>query len=258
MRAKTFYRPTSLEDAYSKWKENPNNVLLAGGLWLKKMGREYDTLIDLSSLKLDVITDDQNYVYVGSMTSLRSFEISSTIKAIGGGMLSFATSEIMGVNFRNCATIGGSIMGKFPFSDVICALLPFDVELTFYPKQTLTLEEFINQKGKIDGILVSLRIKKETSKGYFKKIKTTALDFPLINIAMIKRDDDIYLSVGSRPMIACLIKLSKFIQKDKMIEDVAKSIVEDLSFADSFNISEQYRKDLCRVYIRRFLEEVNS
>ena len=38
LRAKEYYRASSLEDAYNKLKENPKNVIVGGGLWLKKTG----------------------------------------------------------------------------------------------------------------------------------------------------------------------------------------------------------------------------
>ena len=41
-------------------------------------------------------------------------------------------------------------------------------------------------------------------------------------------------------------------------EEVANIAVEELMFADSYNISKEYRKDLTRVYVRRGLEEVNK
>ena len=40
MRAKNFYRATSLDDAYRKLSENPKNAIIAGGLWMKKLGSE--------------------------------------------------------------------------------------------------------------------------------------------------------------------------------------------------------------------------
>ena len=46
LRAENYYRATSLEDAYKKLNENPKNAIVAGGLWMKKTGLQYATLID--------------------------------------------------------------------------------------------------------------------------------------------------------------------------------------------------------------------
>ena len=55
MKAKSFQRVSSLEEAYKLVKESPRNRIVAGGLWLKKGNAEADTLIDLSNLGLDML-----------------------------------------------------------------------------------------------------------------------------------------------------------------------------------------------------------
>ena len=112
LRAKNYYRATSLEDAYSKLNENPKNAIVAGGLWMKKTGLQYDTLIDLADLKLDRIYEQGDKIHVGAMVSLRDFETSPIINKLFSGATAFAVREIMGPAFRNGATIGGSIYGR--------------------------------------------------------------------------------------------------------------------------------------------------
>ena len=57
LRANNYYKAKSLEDAYAKLQENPKNVIIAGGLWMKKTGLSYETLIDLSELGLNKIEE---------------------------------------------------------------------------------------------------------------------------------------------------------------------------------------------------------
>ncbi|HNX16542.1 MAG TPA: FAD binding domain-containing protein [Bacilli bacterium] len=259
MRAKNFYRASSLDDAYRKLLESPKNSIIAGGLWIKKLGQSYDTLIDLSLLGLDQIVDSGPFIKVGSMVSLRSFETSPLIKHICGGIASTAAGEIMGVNFRNLATIGGSIFGRYPFSDVITALLTLDVTLEFYPEQKMSLEEYLNYRGKVQGILTSIDIKKEEGTCFYKKVKTTALDFPLVNIAVSLRNNHHYIAVGSRPMIASLAKQAmKDADLGKDSKQVAKQAISEYLFADSISIGKDYRREIAEVYVRRGLEEVSK
>ena len=140
MKVNEYYRASSVEDAYRKLQEDPKNQILAGGLWIKKMGQSVNALIDLSTLGLNEISETKDEVIVGSMVTQRDFENSNIVRNLFGGSIAFAVREVMGVNFRNIATIGGSIMGRYPFSDVICGLLPYDVTLEFYPKQEMSLE----------------------------------------------------------------------------------------------------------------------
>ena len=259
LRANEYYKAKSLDDAYKKLNEDPKNAIIAGGLWMKKTGLQYNVLIDLSELHLNEIKEDQSFVYVGSMVSLRDFESSPIINKLFGGVTAFAVREILGPAFRNTATIGGSVFGRYPFSDVVAGLLPLDVELKFYPEQKMSLEEYLNYRGKLNAILVEIKIKKEQGKAFFKKIKANALDFPMINFSIVKRNNKHYIAVGSRPMIAALAyKAMEAADKGASYEEVAEAAVNELQFLDSSNISKEYRQDLARVYIRRGLEEVNK
>lgn len=260
MKVNEYYRASSLEDAYQKLQASPKNAIVAGGLWMKKMGQSYDSLIDLSKLGLDKISETKDEVIVGSMVTQRDFEDSKIVSFLFAGAPAFAVREVMGVNFRNLATIGGSIMGRYPFSDVITGLLPYDVELEFYPAQKMSLEEYLNYKGKLNAILVAVHIKKGEGKGFFKKVKTTALDFPIVNIAVAKVNKEYRVVVGARPMVAARsYKAMEYLNNGgKDFAKAAELAVEELSFMDNKDASKEYRVDLAKVYVRRGLEEVSK
>ena len=260
MKVNEYYRASSLEDAYQKLQASPKNAIVAGGLWMKKMGQSYDSLIDLSKLGLDKISETKDEVIVGSMVSQRDFEDSKIVSFLFAGAPAFAVREVMGVNFRNLATIGGSIMGRYPFSDVITGLLPYDVTLEFYPAQKMSLEEYLNYKGKLNAILIAVHIKKGEGKGFFKKVKTTALDFPIVNIAVAKVNKEYRVVVGARPMVAARsYKAMEYLNNGgKDFAKAAELAVEELSFMDNKDASKEYRVDLAKVYVRRGLEEVSK
>lgn len=259
MRAAHYYKAKSLQDAYVTLKANPKNAIIGGGLWMKKLGQNYDTLIDLSDLGLNQITEDKDNIYVGGSVTLREFETNGSINKLFDGQIAFGVREIMGPAFRNMATVGGSIYGRYAFSDLVCALLPLDVTVELFPENKMTLEELLNFKGRIDGIVTRIVIKKENGRGYFKKVKTTALDFPLINFCIVKRNGKHYISVGSRPMVAALThQAMEAADNGKPFDEVAEVAVNELTFGDSTLISKDYRIDLTRVYVRRGLEEVNK
>jgi len=258
LRANNYYKASSLEDAYKKLKENPKNAIVAGGLWMKKTGLQYDTLIDLSELGLDQIKEEKNVIRVGAMVSLRDFENSPIINKLFSGATAFGVREIVGPAFRNSATIGGSIYGRYPFSDVIASLLPLDVKVKLYPEQELSLEELLNYRGKLDGIITEILIRKEEGKGYFKKVKANAVDFPMINFSIVKRGGKNYIAIGSRPGVAALARKAMEEADKGNYEKAAEIAAEELQFLDSSNISKEYRQDLTKVYVRRGLEEVNK
>ena len=255
MKAKSFQRVSSLEEAYKLLKESPRNKIVAGGLWLKKGNADVDALIDLSLLGLDKIEDKKDYVEVGAMVSQRQFEKSELVPQ----MARDAVKSIMGPAFREIATIGGSVYGKFGFSDVITGLLGYKVDLVFYPENVISLQEYVKKPGFFDGILTHIRIYKEQLKGFFKKVEITALDYPILNVAVTK-GKEYRVVVGSRPLVALRCEKAEAYLNDggKDFEKAAQIAVEELKFGDSIATKGEYRKQLALTYVRRGLEEVNK
>ena len=255
MKAKSFQRVTSLEEAYKLVKESPKNKLVGGGLWLKKGGAEVETLIDLSLFGLDKIEDKKEFVEVGAMVTQRQFEKSNLVPE----MAREAVKAIMGPAFRNIATIGGSVYGKFGFSDVITGLLGYKVELVFYPETTISLADYVKKPGFFDGILTHIRIYKEDLKAFFKKVEITALDYPILNVAVTK-GKEYRVVVGSRPLVAARCeKAESYLNKGgKDFAKAAEIAVEELKFGDSLATKGDYRRQLALTYVRRGLEEVSK
>ena len=51
--------------------------------------------------------------------------------------------HIVGVQFRNCATVGGSIWGRFGFSDVLTMFLALDTEVELFKGGRVCLWDFV-------------------------------------------------------------------------------------------------------------------
>lgn len=257
-----YYRATSLEDAYEKLVEHPKNTIIGGGLWLKKLNATVETLIDLTELGLDGIEQTANHIVIGAMASLRSIEKHAAIKDLGNGFLSQAIGSIMGVALRGQATIGGSLAGKYPFSDLITPLLTMDVVLRFYPDERLTLSEFLQRRGKTQGILTHVLIRKEKIVAFFKKVANTELDFAILNIAISHREDDTRIAIGSRPGVGQLaMSANDYLSKSHQvgrdeIEHAAQLVLDDISFMDTNAASADYRRTLAVAYVKRGLREV--
>ena len=255
MKAKSFHRVSSLEEAYKLVKQSPRNKIIGGGLWLKKGGAEVDTLIDLSLLGLDKIEDKKDYVEVGAMVTQREFELSKLVPEMARN----AVKSIMGPGFRNIATIGGSVYGKYGFSDVVTGLLGYKVDLVFYPEAVVSLLDCVKKPGFYDGILTHVRIYKENVKAFFKKVEITALDYPILNVAVTK-GKEYRVVVGSRPLVAVRCEKAEAYLNEggKDFAKAAEIAVEELKFGDSIATKGEYRKQLALTYVRRGLEEVSK
>ena len=157
---KNYVQVQSLEEAYELRKKNKNNVILGGNLWLKMTTRDLATGIDLCNLGLDQIEDDEEGYSIGCMCSLRDLETNASLEAEFGGAVKEALRHIVGVQFRNTATVGGSVFPRFGFSDVLTLLAALDCEVELYKKGRVSIKEFIQESPDQD-ILVKVHIKKE-------------------------------------------------------------------------------------------------
>ncbi|MFA5235372.1 MAG: FAD binding domain-containing protein [Bacilli bacterium] len=256
-----YYRAPSLQAAYEELGAHPQNAIIGGGLWLKKVGAPIHTLVDLIDLDLHRIEETPELVKIGALVSLRELETHPSIAKLGGGCFKEALGSIMGVALRRMATIGGSLAGKYPFSDIITPLLVLEATVSLYPNRQVSLRDFLSEKGKRQDILTHLTINKNPGIGFFKKVSNTQLDFAILNVAILK-ERSIKIAVGSRPGSGQLaVKASEFISSIdkptlKDIEQTAELAVAELGFASTTAASGEYRQTLARAYIKRGLKEV--
>jgi CO/xanthine dehydrogenase FAD-binding subunit len=258
----SYHSVKSLEEAYKLLNENKQNAIVAGGAWMRLSSKEIETAIDLSELGIDQIVETNDSFEIGSMATLRQVEKHEGLKKHYDGALSNALSHIMGVPIRNVATIGGSIIGKYSFSDVLTPLVVMDVELEFYKKGRLSLEDFLISKNRSKDVLVKVIIKKEEAKGYFKKMQKTGLDFAVVNVAVSKQADTIKIAVGARPsLVKFAVEAMAFVNgakevTEEVILETAEIAGKELKFGTNSKASESYRRNIAMAYIKRGLREV--
>ncbi|MBU1093719.1 MAG: FAD binding domain-containing protein [Firmicutes bacterium] len=262
MEIKNYHKARSIDEAYQLLSSNPKNSVIGGGAWMKKSSPTIETLIDLKDLKLDQIIETESLIEIGAMVTLHQLETDQSIIKLGDGFVSQSLSEVLGVGFRNIATIGGSIVGRYAFSDIIPTLLTLPVHLVFYPAKEMTLEAFLNAKGKVDDILTHIVIKKIKGQGFFKKVAQSPLEFAILNVAIFKDDQAYKIAIGSRPSGAILAEeamayLNKQkVVNDEVVEQTANIVLETIKFGSNRVASEDYRKALAKAYVKRGIKEV--
>ena len=125
IRIQNYVKAESLEEAY-RLNQNKRNRIIGGMLWLKLSSISVPTAIDLSALGLDRIEETEEEFSIGAMVTLRQLELHEGLNAYAQGAVAKAVHDIVGVQFRNMATVGGSIWGRFGFSDVLTVFLALD------------------------------------------------------------------------------------------------------------------------------------
>lgn len=251
-RVKEYVKAGSLEEAY-QLNQKKSNVLLGGMMWLK-MGSNYKmTAIDLSGLGLDKIEETGEEFRIGCMCTLRQLEQHPGLNQYFGGVFKECTRHIVGTQFRNGATVGGSIFGRYGFSDILTCMMMLDTQVELYQGGFLSLQEFAKMPYNRD-ILVRVIIKKDGRKAAYVSQRRSQTDFPMIACGVAKKDDCWYVSIGARPSKAALIKVNAV--KGSLAEQ-AQAAAEQFAYGDDLRASGQYRSYLAGVYVRRLMEQLS-
>lgn len=256
---KEYITVKSLEEAYELLNQNKNNVILGGLLWMKMGKKNYNKGIDLSKLGLDTIIETETEIEIGCMTTLRQIETSQAINKYFDGILGESVKNIVGVQFRNCATIGGSIYSRFGFSDILTALLALDSYVHLYEGGIIPLDEFVNMNIKKD-ILVKIIIKKDGRRGSYKSHRITSTDFPVLAISISKYKENWKISIGARPNKGKLaVNAAKLLSENPtkdQIDAACEEVLNEVEFGTNLRGSAEYRKQLAKVLVRRGVEEI--
>lgn len=254
-----YVKVSSLEEAY-ELNQKKANVVFGGGVWLRLGRKNIQTAIDLSGLGLDEITEDEKEFSIGCMVSLRQLETHKGIDAYTKGAVKESLRHIVGVQMRNCATVGGSIYGRFGFSDILCCLLGLDCDVELYKQDRMPLADFAKMK-KDNDILVRVIIKKTPLETVYLSQRNTETDFPVVSCAVTKDAEGYYAVIGARPCQPVVVRDSEGIlnKAEVTAEDLAafaSKVQNSMDFADNTRCSGAYRRHVAGVLVKRGLKQL--
>jgi len=244
-----YVRAQSLEEAW-QLNQKKRNRILGGMLWLRLGKGSINTAIDLCDLGLDVIEETEEAFSIGAMATLRDIELHEGLNTYTSGAVANAVKDIVGVQFRNMATVGGSIWGRFGFSDVLTVFLALDCYVELYKGGILPLEQFAKMK-KDNDILVRLIVKKTPCKVVYTSMRNQRTDFPVIACAVACMNGEYRASIGARPARAILIRGEK-------AEDFPAFVAENAPTEGNIRGSAAYRTHLIRVLVERSMNELGG
>lgn len=244
-----YVRAQSLEEAW-QLNQNRRNRILGGMLWLRLGKGSVNTAIDLCDLGLGTIEETEEAFSIGAMATLRDLEMHEGLGAYTGGAVANAVKDIVGVQFRNMATVGGSIWGRFGFSDVLTVFLAMDTYVELYKGGIVPLEQFVKMK-KDNDILVRLIVRKTPCKVVYSSLRNQRTDFPVIACAVAYMNGQYRASIGARPARAMLICSEKE-------EAFGAFIAENAPTEGNMRGSAAYRTHLIRVLVDRAMTELGG
>ena len=266
LRIREYRKVESLEEAY-ELNQKKTNRIIGGGLWMKIGDRNLMTAIDLSGLGLDQISETEDEFVIGCMTPLRELEINKRLNEYTHGAVRESLRHIVGVQFRNCATIGGSIWGRYGFSDVLTMFLAMDTWVELYDAGRIPLTEFVNRK-KDNDILVNIIVRKQPLFVCYMSQRNSKTDFPVLTCTASLIGEEARTVIGARPARAVVVEDKESIlknfkhmtnkQRTEAIEKFAEYAAEHVTTAGNMRASAEYRTLLVKVLIRRTWEAVGG
>ena len=184
------------------------------------------------------------------MVTLRDLETHKGLNSYANGAVAHAVQDIVGVQFRNLATVGGSIWGRFGFSDVLTVFLAMDTYVELYKGGIIPLEQFNNMK-KDNDILVRIIVKKSPCKVVYTAMRAQRTDFPVLACAVAQMNGEYRASIGARPGRAMLLRSEK-------AENFAAYVAENTPTEGNLRGSAAYRTHLTRVLVERSMNELEG
>ena len=248
-------RPQSLDEAW-ELNQKKRSRIVAGMLWLKMGNHTIGTAIDLCDLGLNEIEETDEEFRIGAMVTLRQLEKHAGLAAYSCGAVEAAFKDIVGVQFRNGATVGGSLWRRMGFSDVLAVFLAMDSYVELHEGGIVPLEEFARRKYDRD-ILVRLIVKKTQGAFAYQVVRKQRTDLPSLNCAAACVGGEYRVCVGARPGRAKLLRDERGLLAGGVTEQSAADFAEwasgELFVSGNMWGSAPYRRALVPVLVRRAL-----
>ena len=255
-----YVRPRSLEQAY-ELNQNRRNRVLGGMLWLNLTSLTVPTAIDLCQLGLDAIQETPEEFSIGAMATLRQLELHPGLNSYTQGAVRRAVENIVGVQLRNMATVGGSIFGRFGFSDVLTLFLALDSYVELYKGGVVPLEDFAGMERDRD-ILVRVLVKKRPLRCVYQAARNGRTGFPSLTCAVSRGEGEYRAVIGARPGRAMVLRDEAGLLDGGITGESARAFAgfaaERVPTGSSLRGGAAYRTRLVRVLTRRALEELGG
>lgn len=235
----------TLEEAYAL-NQKQSSVIVAGNMWLRMCGMRRQTAIDLSLLGLDAIEEAEDAFLIGAMTPLRALETHEGLNRETGGAYASALSPIVGTQFRNTATIGGSVYSRFGFSDVSALLLSMGAQVVLYHRGAVPMDIYQREAWDRD-IITHIRVPKGVRAGV-ASVRLSKTDIPTLVCAAAGTDEGVRLVIGARPARA--VVAAEGVAPGAPLSAFER-IADSVAFGGNLRAGAEYRRKIAPVLMQR-------
>jgi CO/xanthine dehydrogenase FAD-binding subunit len=253
--------PRTVAEAQTLLATRPDAAIVGGGVFMRMASRKIGLAIDLSRAGLDFINETDTAIEIGAMTTFGALEKSAALSRYFDGLIPKAIGNIPGVQLRNMVTVGGTVYGRYGFSELITALLALDCQVVLHKAGEMSLADFLQPMEKDRDILVKIRLKSQALRASYQMFRNSAGSLPILSVAVTKSRAGYRIAVGARPGVATLAEaamayLSTVEKGDAALAKAGEMAAAELSFGNDRRASAAYRSELCKVLVKRALLEV--
>ena len=167
--------------------------------------------------------------------------------------------HIVGVQFRNLATVGGSIYGRYGFSDVLTMFLTMDSYVELYKGGIVSMADFVSMKMDND-ILIRVIVKKRACQIAYMAVRNQSTDFPVLTCCVSKLEGKYRAVIGARPKRAKLVSDENGIMANGVTKEVAAAfasyVAEQVPTDSNLRGSSNYRTHLIHVLTERCVAQI--
>ncbi len=259
-----YMRPQSLEEASTALEGSRTAAVLGGGAYLRLGKKSISTAIDLSELGLNRIEEAPADRYVvGAMVTFGDLERSAVLNQSHHGLFAKALMDVVGVQFRNTVTVGGTVFSRYGFSDLIPALLALKAEVYLHRQGQMTLEAFLHLKTAGKDILTHVALPKSCTAASFQSVRLSTGDYAALNLVLAKVDGAWQVAVGARPGRAVLAHqtmelLNNHPWSPDLVSLASDCIARELVYGSNTRGSAAYRRSVAGALLRKAIQEVEN
>ena len=266
-----YVRAGSAEEALAALAEHGDEAkLLAGGhslLPLMKLRLATPAvLIDVGRVRdLSYVRDEGDEVRIGALTRHHDVEHSDLLRR-DVPLLAHVAGQVGDNQVRHRGTIGGSIAHADPASDLPAAVLALYGSLVVrgpggerVVPATEFFTGFLETVLGPDELLAEIRVPKQGGAGWsFQKFVKRAQDWAIVGAAIVTGDRPgvAVVNMGPTPMRSTAVEDA--LRSGATAADAAAVADQGTSPSDDLNASEDYRRHLARVLVRRGLEQAGA
>ena len=264
-----YVRADSVDQAVSLLGEHGDEAkLLAGGHSLLPMMKLRlavpSVLVDVGGLRdLSFVRDEGDHIAIGALTSHHDVANSSVLQEhcpVLPGVASVVGDPLV----RHRGTLGGSLAHSDPASGLPAAVLALGGTLVArgpsgerrIPASDFFTGFFESALGP-DEVLVSIEVPKTPGARWdYQKFSRRAQDWAIVGVAAVHGDGHTgigLINMGSTPLRAAASESA--LAAGAGISDAAAAADDGTDPSADLNASEEYRRHLARVLVRRALEE---